>query len=699
MRSLLQRLPLLRGTALLCLFILASLHLTRPATAQDAAQNAAPGGGAPSDTAGNALALGIDTTHFDRSVRPQHDLYRYVNGDWLKEAEIPADKPAYGTFLALREQAQRDVRAIIEAAADSSNASPATRKISAYYAAYMDSAQVEQQGLQPLQSDFDRIEALSSKEDLAPYFAHVQRAFGAAPFSVYVTQDERQADRYALYLGQSGLGLPDRNYYLEDQFSEERQAYRNYVSRLYALAGRADSAEAAQTVLDLETKLARAQWSRVRSRNREATYNKRAVAQLADQQPHLGWPAFFEAAEVDVDSVIVSQPSYFSALDSLVAEVPLEDWKTYFRARVLSSAAPLLPQAFVEARFDLYGKTLSGQEALEPRWKRAVSATNGALGQAVGKLYVEEHFPPAAKARMDSLIANLRAAFRQSIQESDWMTDATREEALTKLSKFTPKVGYPDEWRSYAALEVEPDDLIGNARREAAFDYDYNTDKLGQPVDRTEWFMTPQTVNAYYNPSMNEIVFPAAILQPPFFDPEADMAANYGGIGAVIGHELSHGFDDQGRKSDGEGNLRDWWTKEDAQEYERRAQDLVAQYNQFEPLPGDSINGELTLGENLADLAGLTLAHRAYRLSLGSKEAPVINGYTGNQRFFMGWAQVWRIKHREAYLRQLLQTDSHAPGEYRTNGIVMNLPAFYEAFDVEPGDNMYLAPEDRVMLW
>ena len=679
----------LRHTCLWAAFCLAGfVVLAIPAAAQDTASG---------DT--SALALGIDTTHFDRSVRPQDDLYRYVNGTWLKNAEIPADKPAYGTFLDLREQAQRDVRAIIEAAADSSNPSSTTRKIGAYYAAYMDSARVEQQGLQPLQPDFDRIDALASKEDLASYFAHAQHAFGTAPFGMYVTQDDRHATQYALYLSQSGLGLPDRNYYLEDQFSEERQAYRAYIEQLYALADFQGGAEAAQTILDLETKLAKAQWSRVKNRDREATYNKMAVARLAEEQPHLRWPAFLEAAEVDVDSAIVSQPPYFSALDSLVAEVPLETWKTYFRMHVLSSAAPMLPPAFVDARFELYGKTLSGQEALEPRWKRAVDATNGALGQAVGRLYVDEHFPPEAKARMDSLIANLRTAFRQAIQESDWMTEATKKEALTKLSKFTPKVGYPEAWKDYAALEVAPDDLIGNARREADFDYQYNTSKLGQPVDRTEWFMTPQTVNAYYNPNMNEIVFPAAILQPPFFDPNADMAANYGGIGAVIGHELSHGFDDQGRKSDGEGNLRDWWTEEDAQEYEKRAEALVDEYNQFEPIEGDSINGELTLGENLADLAGLTLAHRAYELSLDGKKAPVINGYTGNQRFFLGWAQVWRIKHREAYLRQLLQTDPHAPGEYRTNGVVMNLPAFYDAFGVEPGDDMYLAPEDRVMLW
>lgn len=650
-------------------------------------------------TAAAQDALGIDTTNFDASVRPQNDLYRSVNGTWLKNATIPADKPAYGTFLALREKAQKDVRKIIEETADSDNAGAAAQKISAYYTAYLDSARVEERGLQPLQQDFERVEALSSKDDLASYFAHVQHAFGSAPFGIYVNQDDRHATQYALYATQSGLGLPDRSYYLEDQFAEERQAYRDYIAQLYDLADFDGGEAAAQAVLDLETKLARAQWTRVESRDAEATYNKKAVADLARQQPHLRWPAFLEAAGADVDSVIVRQPSYFASLDSLVAEVPLATWKTYFRMHALSSAAPRLPQDFVDARFQLYGKTLSGQEAQEPRWKRAVDATNGALGQAVGQLYVDEHFPPEAKAQMEDLIGNLRTAFRNSIQSNEWMTDATKQEALDKLEKFHPKVAYPEEWKDYSALKVEPNDLIGNARREARFDYNYNLDKLGQPVDRQEWFMTPQTVNAYYNPNMNEIVFPAAILQPPFFDPDAAPAVNYGGIGAVIGHEMSHGFDDQGRKYNGNGNLTDWWTKKDAAQYEERAQALVDQYSAFTPLDSTHINGELTLGENLADLAGLTMAHRAYLLSLDGQEPPVIDGLTGNQRFFLGWAQVWRSKERAPFLRQSLKTDPHSPGEYRANGVVRNLPSFYEAFDVQPGDDMYLAPGERVMIW
>jgi predicted metalloendopeptidase len=468
---------------------------------------------------------------------------------------------------------------------------------------------------------------------------------------------------------------------------------------LFELAGRPDPVGEARLVFDLETELARVQWTRVQNRDREATYNKRSVSDLGSAFPRLDLPAFLRHAELDVDSVIIRQPSYFRSLDSLLEAQPMEAWRAYLRGRLLHDAAPSLTSEFNDALFEYSGRTLAGLQTIPPRWRRSVDAVNATVGEAVGRIYVTRHYRQEARSRMAEMIANLRAAFRESIQDLDWMSDATEAEALEKLSMFVAKIGHPDRWRDYSSIDARGDDLIGNARQAAAYRFNYSAAKLGRPVDRLEWGMTPQTVNAYYSSTMNEIVFPAAILQPPFFDVTADDAVNYGAIGAIIGHEFSHGFDDQGRKSDGHGNLRDWWTEEDAAEYVRRADVIVAQYDAYSPIEGANVNGRLTLGENIADLAGLTLAYRAYRRSLNGEEAPIIDGLTGDQRFFYGWAQAWRSKARDEALHQQLMTDPHSPGEYRTNGIVQHLDAFHEAFGTQPGDGLWRAPADRIRIW
>ena len=659
--------------------------------------------------AAQGLTAGLDADAMDASVRPQDDLFRAVNGSWVASTVIPSDKSRYGSFDMLREASEENVRALIEAAAASPQVDPDARKIGAYYAAYMDSARVERLGLAPLQPDLDRIDAIAGPADLVRFFAASGRSFGPSPLRVYVSVDDKDSGRNVAFVSQSGTGLPDRSYYLDDRFAEARAGYVAYLTRLYELAGWPGGAEAAQTVLDLETKLAQGQWTRVQNRDPEARYNPTSTAALRTAHPGLHLDVFLDEMGLsDLDSVIVRQPSYLAALDSLMAAVPLEDWTTYARARTLSEAAGLLPKAFADASFDFYGRTLSGQEADEVRWKKAVGATSGVLGEAVGRIYVDRHYPKAAADRMESLILNLQEAFRQSIGANPWMTDATKAEALRKLESYAFKIGYPDKWQDYSTLEVSPTDLVGNARAAAAWRQDRNLDQLGEAPDRSRWGMTPQTVNAYYNAAFNEIVFPAAILQPPFFNLDADDAVNYGGIGAVIGHEFSHGFDDSGSQYDAEGNLRNWWSDEDRTQFEARADRLVAQYDGYAPFEDAPVNGRLTLGENIGDLSGLTMAYRAYRLSLdadgdglvsASEEAPVIDGLTGDQRFFMGWAQVWRIVHREPLLRQLLQVDSHSPGEYRANGPLAHIPAFYEAFGVKPGDQLYLAPEDRIVLW
>lgn len=642
---------------------------------------------------------GLDTSGMDTSARPQDDFFRYVNGRWVDTTPIPADRSAYSSFDILRDAAEANVRAIIEDAAAGRVDDPDAARIGAVYTAYMDSARVEALGLTPLQPDLDRIAAVRSTADLARYLAENARAFGPTLVSGSVGVDRRNSQRHVVSLWQSGTALPDRSYYLEDRFVDERAGYLAYLERLHELAGLPDGAAKARAILDLETAIARAQWTRVQNRNPEATYNRLAVADLAAAHPNLHLPAMLGVWGLAVDSVVVGQPSFLSAADSLVAAVPMETWRAWATARTLSAAANLLPAAYGAASFDFFGRQLSGQPVPQARWKRAVSATEGAFGESVGRIYVARHYPAEAAARMDALIENLREAFRESIQGLTWMGEATRAEALRKLDTYTYKIGHPARWEPYAGLEVRPDDALGNARRVMAWRHAEMVSRLGEAPDRARWGMTPQTVNAYYNPAFNEIVFPAAILQPPFFNVEADDAINYGGIGAVIGHEFSHGFDDQGSQFDADGNLRMWWTPEDREAFVAITDRLVAQYDGYRPFEDAGVNGRLSLGENIGDLSGLTMAWRAYQRSLDGREAPVLDGYTGAQRFFMGWAQVWRTQFREARLRQQLQTGPHSPGMYRAVGPLSHIDGFYEAFNVQPGDALYVAPEDRILLW
>ena len=522
------------------------------------------------------------------------------------------------------------------------------------------------------------------------------------PLGWYVNNDAKNSTQYAVYLGQSGLGLPDRDYYIKDDEKSKsiRDAYVAYVKDMLTLAGVADAENAAARIMALETKIAEKQWSRVENRDADKTYNKFAAADLAKLLGGFPWADYAKAVQLDTASeIIVEQPTYFEAFGAIYKETDLQSWKDYLALRLVSEYSGKLSKAFVDRQFDFYGKTLSGTTEQQPRWKKAVNASDEVLGEIVGKLYVADHFKPEAKARMEVLVQNLIKAYHASIDTLEWMTPETKKAAHEKLNKFTPKIGYPDKWKDYSKLDIKADDLVGNYKAAAAFAYSEMRNKLGKPVDRSEWFMTPQTVNAYYNPTNNEIVFPAAILQPPFFNMDADDAVNYGGIGAVIGHELGHGFDDQGAKFDGDGNLRNWWTDADKAEFEKRGKQLVEQYNQYSPLEGMHVNGELTLGENIGDLGGLTVALKAYKLSLEGKEAAVLDGFTGEQRFFISWSQVWRRKGREEYLRNMLMTDPHSPSEYRVIGIVSNIPEFYTAFDVKEGDKMYIAPEKRVKIW
>ena len=657
-----------------------------------------------------ARGLGIDVDGMDRSVRPQDDLFRYANGGWLHHNTIPADRSSYGTFNILRDTSEADVRRIIEDAAAGRVQDPDAKRIGDYYAAYMDSTRVERLGLAPIQPDLDRIAAVQSKTELARYFAANSHGFGPSPVAGYVGVDDKNSSRYVFNLSQSGTGLPDRSYYLEDRFADDRAGYLTYLETIARLAGQPDPAGSAQRVMALETDLARAQWTRVQNRDPEATYNPMSVADLEAAYPNIHFGTMFGEWGVagTVDSVVVAQPPFLASLDSLMAAVPLETWTTYARVRTLSEVAGVLPSAYADARFDFFGRQLSGQQEDRPRWKKAVQATAGTLGESVGRIYVSRHYPDAAAARMDALIANLREAFRASITDLEWMSPETRQRALDKLNTYTYKIGHPAEYEAYAGLEVSPTDLVANLRSASEWRYNDQMSKLGTTPDRTEWGMTPQTVNAYYNPGFNEVVFPAAILQPPFFDVDADDAVNYGGIGAVIGHEFSHGFDDQGSQYDPQGNLKNWWTDADRAAFTEKTDRLAAQYDAYEPVEGAHVNGKLTLGENIADLSGLTMAYRAWQRALdtdgdgtvsASEQAPVIDGFTGDQRFFIGWARSWRVLSRDAALRQQVQTDPHSPGEYRANGPVGHLDAFYTAFDVQPGDKMYIAPEDRIRLW
>lgn len=650
------------------------------------------------------LKSGIDKSNFDTSVRPQDDFYRFVNGTWLTKTVIPADKSNYGSFSALADQAQIDLRSIIEesASAKSNKKGSESQLVGDLYKSFMDTVSIEKAGISPLKNELAKIKAIKGSKDLTKLFASLYQSGVQIPVSFYVGQDEKNPEMYIPYINQSGLGLPDRDYYFkkEDKFAGYRNAYVSYLEKLLTLSGEKNAKSASEKVLAIETDLAEYHWTRVQNRDREKTYNKVTLDQLAASTPAFDWKEFAKEAGIKVQTdFIVSQPTYLEGLNKVLVKYPVEDWKIYLTVKVVRDYAEYLSSPFVEANFNFYSKTLRGVEQMQPRWKRGVNLIDENLGEAAGKVYVSKHFKPEAKKRMTDLVNNLKAAMKIRIENLDWMSQETKVQALDKLANFTTKIGYPDKWKDYKKLEIKKNDLVGNVMRSVRFQFNENIEKLGKPIDKSEWFMTPQTVNAYYNPVANEIVFPAAILQPPFFDLEADDAVNYGAIGAVIGHEISHGFDDQGRLSDGKGVLRDWWTEKDADEYNKRADMLVAQYDQFSPIDTMKVNGRFTLGENIGDLAGLTVSHTAYELSLGGKTAPVIDGFTGDQRFYLGWGQIWRRKYRDDELRNRLMTDPHSPSEYRCNGIVSNLDIFYKAFDVKPGDKLYRDSDIRVKIW
>ncbi len=640
---------------------------------------------------------GLQLSGFDRNVRPQDDLFEFVNGGWVRDTTIPPDRSRYGSFEVLGDKAEADVRAIIEQIGPAEQPGSEGQKIADLYASFLDEPRLESLGATPLAGEFTRIDALAGPADLVGYLGHQSRLNLPSPIALNVGQDARNAEAYVLSADQGGLSLPDREYYLsaEPRYETIRQRFGEYAGQMLQLAGVADAAALAPRILALETRLAGGQWTKVQLRDPVATYNRFAVADA----PGLDWRRYLEAAEVPASELVIGQPSFFTALGSALTQVPLADWKAYLKLSVASDYAPYLSAPFVTAAFEFFGRQLEGRQEQTPRWKRGVRLVEAVAGEAVGRRYVERHFSPDSKARMDRMVGDLIATFRSSIDTLDWMSEPTKEQARDKLAKLSVKIGYPDRWKDYAALEVRRDDLVGNVERAADFEHRRAVAKLGQPVDRGEWLMTPQTVNAYYNPSMNEIVFPAAILQPPFFDAAADDAANYGGIGAVIGHEISHAFDDQGRKYDGTGNLRDWWAPEDQSRFTERTAGLVAQYSAYSPLAGTAVNGQLTLGENIADVVGLGIAFKAYRLSLDGRPAPEIDGFTGEQRFFLGWAQGWRQAIRDDALRKRLLTDPHSPAQYRTNGPVVNLPSFHEAFGIGPQDKMFKPPEQRVTIW
>ncbi len=650
------------------------------------------------------LKSGIDTANIDPSVRPQDDFYRHIDGRWLARTEIPADKAVYGAFTELADRAEADLRAIIEsAAADTARpAGSVTQQVGDLFKSFMDEARVDQLAAGPARAQLQKIDAITTLEGIAAESGSLSTISAGGPINAGISTDAKDPSTTLLHLAQGGTALPDRDYYLQNapNFVDVRAKYQTFLQTIFTLAGRPNAAADAKAVLAFETELARLQWTRVESRDAVKTYNKLAFADLSREMPGFSWAAWARAQGLDrVTNVIVMQPSFFKGFGALAASTPLPTLKAWLAAQYLTAAAPYLSKPFVDAGFEFFSRTLSGQPTPRERWKRAVTLVNNQVGMAVGKLFVEKRFSSEAKARMDRLVANLIEAYRQSITTLEWMTPDTKRQALDKLAKFRPKIGYPEKWRDYAGLVIRPDDLLGNVERAERFESEFQIATLGKPVDRTEWLMTPQTVNAYYTSRMNEIVFPAAILQAPFFDLTADDAVNYGGIGAVIGHEIGHGFDDQGSRYDGNGMLRDWWTEADAAEFKKRTATLIAQYNAAEPLPGVHVNGEFTLGENIGDLGGLSIAYKAYKISLAGRPSPRIDGMTGEQRLFAGWAQIWRSKYREAEQRRRILADPHAPPMFRVNIPVSNIDAFYEAFDVGQGDKMYRAPGDRVQIW
>jgi putative endopeptidase len=651
-----------------------------------------------------SLNPGIDATSLDKSIRPQDDLFRHVNGTWLDSTEIPEDKAIYGSFHMLADKSEDAVHEILEEASKNPTAG-VSQQIGDLYSSFLDEERVNQLGFEPIRQDLERIDQIRDLAALTEVLGEYERTGVSGLFGLYVDNDPNNPTRYLIHLYQGGLGLPDEAYYREEKHQEIKSEYEKHLAAMFRLIQLENPEQAAKSVLELETALAKVHWSVVESRDAEKTNNLNSFAQLQSLNPNFDWSKWLTSAGIRQEVLsesIVMMPSFFEGLTSIYNEANLENLKLWLKWQLVSSSAAYLSKEFVDERFSFYGTKLTGAPANRARWKRAVALVEGALGEAVGKIYVEKHFPLEAKQRMDELVEYLIKAYRESISNLEWMSDETKKKALVKLEKFKPKIGYPVKWKDYSSIRIDKNDLLGNIRRVTSWNLDREMNKIGSPIDMDEWFMTPQTVNAYYNPGFNEIVFPAAILQPPFFSLDADDAVNFGAIGAVIGHEIGHGFDDQGSKYDGDGALVSWWSEADRESFEKLTKSLISQFNELSPeqLSNEhKVNGELTIGENIGDLGGLGIAYKAYLMSLEGKEPEAIDGLSGAQRLFLSWAQAWRTKGRDEIVLQRLATDPHSPPEFRCNQIVRNIDAFYEAFGVSESDKLWLDKDQRVSIW
>ena len=649
------------------------------------------------------LTSGIIKQNMDLTVKPGDDFFKYVNGTWLANTEIPADKSNYGSFSILRDEAQEDVMAIIRSSADGNfTLGSDEQKVGGLYSSYMDMEKRDALGVSPIKSELARIEAIKNHDELTVYFARASKYNLATPFAIAQYVDFKNPETYMIYGFQAGIGLPDREYYFKQDPANQtiRTAYVKHIAKMFDLAGLGNGESNADLIMALESTLAKQHMKKEQTRDMVALYNKLSQAELAELMPHFNWTAFLQEAQLPaLDGLVVMQLDYMRALDGIIQTTSIDDWKVFLQWGLINASATRLTSELDQANFEFYSKVLRGVEEQLPQWRRAVSLVNNHVGEIIGKVYVKKHFPPQAKERMLQMVNNLLKAYANSIKNIDWMTEATKIQALDKLSKFTPKIGYPDKWRDYSLLTIDDNDLFGNLQRSAEAQYQQMLEKQQGPVQKHEWGMNPQTVNAYYNPPLNEIVFPAAILQPPFFNMEAEDAVNYGGIGAVIGHEIGHGFDDAGSTFDGDGVLRDWWTDADKAEFKTRTAKLIAQYDSYEALAGLMVNGEFTLGENIGDLGGISIALKAYQLSLEGKDAPELDGFTGEQRVFLGFGQVWLNKYRDEALRSQVETNPHSPSPFRANGSVRNVPEFYKAFKVSETDALYLPPKERVKIW
>ncbi|GGC82548.1 peptidase M13 [Flavobacterium lutivivi] len=649
------------------------------------------------------MASGVSKKDMDTLVNPGDDFDAYVNGNWNKTTKIPADKASYGAFDMLLDKSEKDVKAIIEEAAKGNNAEGTdAQKIGDFFASYMDRKERDAIGLKPLEKEFAAVDAITDYNSLASYFGEANRKGYSIPFSFTVYNDFKDPNKYSLVTWQGGISLPDRDYYLsnDEAMLKIRNAYKIHLEKMLQLAGITNPAENAAKVFALETEIAKIHQRKEDNRDMVKLYNPYKVEDFKSLMPQFNWNAMMEKAGVAKEkSAIIAQVDYLKNLDGLIQKTPIDTWKTFLKWGILNNSCTYLTSELDKQQFEFNGKILNGTEKQREDWKRGVATVSNGLGEMIGKLYVEKHFTPEAKERMTKMVKNLLKAYAESIKKLDWMSEATKKEALKKVDKFVVKIGYPDKWKDYSSVKINKKDLFGNVQRATEFEYNRNLAKLGKPVDKTEWGMTPQTVNAYYNPTVNEIVFPAAILQPPFFDLEADDAINYGGIGAVIGHEIGHGFDDQGSTFDGDGVMKNWWTEKDMAAFKAKTAALIEQYNSFEALPGLHVNGAFTLGENIGDLGGLSIAIKAYKESLNGKEAPILDGFTGIQRVFLGWGKVWKEKMRDEALRNQVSADPHSPAKFRVNGTVRNIPEFYEAFNIKPNNKLYLAPDKRVKIW